>query len=403
MTSENITETNDFQTKLSHTLLWLMTVGAGLVVANNYYNQPLLGEIARDMNISESLANNIAMLTQIGYAIGLFLLVPLGDMFKKRSIILFDFLMIIFSLLLFAFSKRIEVMFIASFLIGVSSVVPQMFVPLAAQLSEPENKSKNVGMVMTGLLVGILASRIFSGIVGDFWGWKMVYYIAACLMLLLWILIYFLLPDINPTFKGTYSGLIKSMFHYIKITPSLRLASIRGGLALGSFLAFWTTLTFHLEKPPFYAGSDIAGSLGIVAVGGALSAALVGRYIDKMNKNVFITCAAFLMLIAWFVFGIWGFSYLGLISGIFILDVGLQSVHVTNQTIVFKNNPNAANRLNTVYMTSYFIGGSFGTFVGGKAWAYAGWHGVVFAGGLFIVVLLLIHLFFSFKTKSNDI
>lgn len=385
--------------KLSQSTLWLMTIGAGLVVANNYYNQPLLAEIARELKISESLANNVAMITQIGYALGLFLLVPLGDMIKKRRIILLDFIFIITSLLAFAFSKRIEVMLVASLFIGISSVVPQMFVPLAAQLSDPAEKSKNVGMVMTGLLVGILASRIFSGIVGDYLGWRSVYFIAAGVMLLLWILIYFKLPDIKPTFEGTYSELIKSLFQYIKTTPSLRLASVRGGLSLGSFLAFWTTLTFHLEKSPFFAGSDVAGSLGIVAIGGALSAALVGRYIDKMNKNLFITCSALLMLVSWIIFGVWGFTYVGLIVGIFLLDIGLQSIHVTNQTIVFANNPNATNRLNTVYMTSYFIGGSFGTFVGGKAWSYAGWEGVVCAGGGFVIILLLVHLIFSPKIK----
>lgn len=385
--------------KLTKSTLWLMTIGAGLVVANNYYNQPLLAEIARELKVSESLANNVAMITQIGYALGLFLLVPLGDMIKKRKIILIDFIFIIASLLTFAFSKNIQVMLVASLFIGVSSVVPQMFVPLAAQLSDPAEKSKNVGMVMTGLLIGILGSRIFSGIVGDFLGWKSVYFIASGIMIFLWVLIYFKLPDINPTFKGTYSDLIKSLFHYIKTTPSLRLASIRGGLSLGSFLAFWTTLTFHLERPPFFAGSDVAGSLGIVAIGGALSAAIVGRYIDKMNKNIFITCASLLMLISWAIFGIWGFTYVGLIIGIFLLDIGLQSIHVTNQTIVFANNPNATNRLNTVYMTSYFIGGSFGTFVGGKAWAYAGWDGVVVAGSVFVIVMLLIHLIFSKKMK----
>ena len=384
---------------LSKSTLWLMTIGAGLVVANNYYNQPLLGEIARYLNASESSVSNIAMITQIGYAVGLFLLVPLGDKFRKRKIILIDFVFIILSLLVFALAKNITVMFISSFFIGVSSVVPQMFVPLAAQLSKPEERSKNVGMVMTGLLIGILGSRVISGVVGQCFGWQAIYYIAAVVLFIFSILIYFRLPDIAPTFIGKYKDLIKSLFYYIKTVPSLRLASVRGGLALGSFLAFWTTLTFHLEQPPFFAGSDIAGALGIVGIGGALSAAVVGKVIDNLNKNTFIACAALLMLISWIIFGIWGFSYVGLIIGIFVLDVGLQSIHVTNQTIVFSTNPDATNRLNTVYMTSYFIGGSFGTFVGGKAWSHYGWEGVVYTGAFFVVVLLFIHLVFAKKMK----
>lgn len=395
---ENI-ESNPQQANLSKTVLWLMIIGAGVVVANNYYNQPLLGKISRELNISEASANNIAMTTQIGYAVGLFLLVPLGDMFRKRKIIIMDFLLIIISLLGFAFSQNITTILIASFFIGLSSVVPQMFVPLAAQLSNPKEKSKNVGMVMTGLLIGILGSRIFSGILGEHLGWREVYYIAAGTIFILWVLVFFLLPDIKPTFTGSYLGLMKSILHYIKSVPSLRLASIRGALALGSFLAFWTTLTFHLERPPFLAGSDIAGELGAVAIGGALAAAMVGRIADRVNKNTLITCAAILMLLSWGIFGVWGFTYAGLIVGIFILDVGLQSIHVSNQTIVFSTNPDATNRLNTVYMTSYFIGGSFGTFIGGKAWEHMGWNGVVLTGATFIVILLLIHLIFSKKMK----
>lgn len=383
------------QTKLNKTTLWLMTIGAGIVVANNYYNQPLLGKIAKELNIAEAAASNIAMITQIGYAVGLLLLVPLGDMFKKRKIIIIDFILIMASLLAFASSQNITTMLLASFFIGLSSVVPQMFVPLAAQLSDANEKGKNVGMVMTGLLIGILSSRIFSGILAEYVGWREVYYIATTIIFILWILIFFLLPDIKPTFSGSYWGLMKSILYYIKAVPSLRLASVRGALALGSFLAFWTSLTFHLERSPFFAGSDIAGELGIVGIGGALAAAMVGRIADRVNKNTLITYAAILMILSWCVFGIWGFTYIGLIVGIFILDVGLQSIHVSNQAIVFSSNSNAANRLNTVYMTSYFIGGSLGTFVGGKAWEYMGWTGVVLTGSMFILILLPIHLIFS--------
>lgn len=192
---------------------------------------------------------------------------------------------------------------------------------------------------------------------------------------------------------------MKSISHYIKKVPSLRLASIRGALAFGSFLAFWTTLTFHLERPPFFAGSDIAGELGFVGIGGALAASTVGRIADRVNKRTLITCATVLMIFSWSILGIWGFTYAGLIAGVFILDVGLQSVHVSNQTIVFSTNPDATNRLNTVYMTNYFIGGSLGTFAGGKAWEYMDWNGVVFTGAAFVIILLFVHLIFSPKMK----
>lgn len=387
------------QNYLSKSLLWLMTIGAGLVVANNYYNQPLLGKIAKEFNISESTANNVAMLTQIGYALGLLLLIPLGDMFRRKKIIIADFALIILSLLTFSLSTNIYVMFAASFFIGFSSVIPQMFVPIAAQLSKPEEKGKNVGLVMSGLLVGILVSRVFSGIVGEILGWREVYYIAIAVVTLFGISIVLVLPNIKPTFNGTYSQLMQSLLLYVWTVPSLRLASLRGALGFGSFMAFWTTLTFHLERPPFLAGSDVAGMLGLVGVVGALAASLVGRMTDRINKNLLIIISVITMILSWLIFGIWGFSYAGLIIGIILLDVGLQSMHITNQTIVFSTHPEATNRLNTIYMVSYFIGGSLGTFISGKAWGAYGWQGSVGVGISFVAIALLAHLLLTRKVK----
>lgn len=387
------------QNYLSKTLLWLMIIGAGLVVANNYYNQPLLGKIAKEFNISESMANNIAMLTQIGYALGLLLLIPLGDMFRRKKIIIADFVLMIISLLIFSLSTNIHVMFVASFLIGFSSVIPQMFVPIAAQLSKPDEKGKNVGLVMSGLLVGILVSRVFSGVVGEVFGWREVYYIAIGVVAIFGASIVAVLPNIKPSFNGTYSQLMHSLLYYFWTVPSLRLASFRGALGFGSFMAFWTTLTFHLERPPFLAGSDIAGLLGLVGVVGAVSASLVGRMTDKMNKNLLIVISVIAMIVSWLIFGVWGFSYTGLIVGIILLDVGLQSMHITNQTIVFSTHPEATNRLNTIYMVSYFIGGSLGTFLSGKAWGAYGWQGSVWVGIGFVIIALLAHLLLSKKVK----
>lgn len=386
------------QPKLTKGVLWLMTVSSCLVVANNYYNQPLLGDIAKEFGVSEAIANRVATATLFGYASGLFLLVPLGDMFHKKRLIIGDFILIILSLLAFTFSPNIIVMAVSGFFIGLSSVVPQMFVPLVAQLSDPKERSRNVGIVMSGLLVGILGSRVFSGLVGNSIGWRSVFYIAAAMMVLLWLLIIFYLPDIKPTFFGTYKGLMKSIVVLIKKRTDLRIAALRGALSLASFQAFWTTLTFYLERPPFTAGSNVAGLLGIVGIGGAISASYVGRIADRTDKNIIITVSTILMIAAWVLFGFTAIGYIGLIVGIFILDVGLQSIHVTNQSIIFSRDEDATNRLNTVYMTCYFIGGSIGAYIGGVAWGYFGWLGTVFSGIIFVVLLLLMHLISSKKS-----
>lgn len=390
---------NENKQYLAKSTLWLMAVGAGLVVANNYYNQPLLGMIAKEFGESEAAVSRVAMFTQIGYAAGLLLIIPLGDMFKRKKIVLTDFIFIILSLLIFAFSKSLSVMITASFFIGLTSVVPQIFVPIAAQLSAPEEKGRNVGIVMSGLLIGILASRVFSGLLGEYLGWREVFYIAAGMMVVLGVLIAWLLPDMQPTFKGTYSQLMGSIFRYTKEIPTLRLASLRGALGFGSFSIFWTTLTFRLEQAPFFQGSDVAGSLGLVGIVGALAASVTGSVSGKVNKNKIILIACLLMLLSWGIFGFSGNTYIGLIAGIILLDMGLQGMHVTNQTIVFSTHPEASNRLNTVYMVSYFIGGSVGTFLGGIAWQYYGWNGVVGVGGLLVLLCLSVHMLLCSKAK----
>lgn len=387
---------------LSKGTLWLMAIGAGLVVANNYYNQPLLGMIAREFGESESATSKVAMFTQIGYAAGLLLIIPLGDMFRRKKIILIDFAFILLSLIVFALSQSLIVMITASFFIGLTSVVPQIFVPIAAQLSKPEEKGRNVGIVMSGLLIGILASRVFSGLVGDWLGWRSVFFIAAGFMVVMGALIAWLLPNLKPTFAGTYGQLMRSIVRYAKDIPSLQLASLRGALGFASFSVFWTTLTFRLEQAPFFQGSDIAGSLGLFGIAGALAASFVGHVSGKVDKNKLIAIAISLMILSWAIFGVGGSSYTGLIAGILILDMGLQAMHVTNQTIVFSSHPEASNRLNTVYMVSYFVGGSVGTLIGGKAWGMYGWNGVVVTGISFVILCLIIHLLICNKQKYKE-
>lgn len=384
---------------LPKSVLWLMTMGAGLVVANNYYNQPLLGMIAKELGRSEAATSKIAMFTQMGYAVGLLLIIPLGDMFKRKRIILIDFFFIIASLLLFTFAKSLEVMIVASFLIGLTSVVPQIFIPIAAQLSHPEKKDKNVAMLMTGLLIGILASRVFSGLLGEYLGWREVFLVATGIMVVLAMFIAWLLPNVESTFRGTYIELMQSIWHYVKELPALRLAALRGGLAFGSFSVFWTVLAFRLEQAPYFAGSDVAGMLGVIGIVGAMGASLGGYLSDKMKRNTILVISSATIIVSWAVFGLFDYTYFGLIVGIILLDLGLACLNVTNQFIVYSTHPEAANRLNTVYMVSYFVGGSLGTFFAGMAWTYYQWNGVAFVGMLLAALCLICHLLLYKGTK----
>lgn len=369
-----------------------MAVGTGLVVANNYYNQPLLAIMAASFGISESKISVVPMLTQIGYALGLFLIVPLGDKFRRKKLILTDFIFIIAALLGAALAPSPTWLMIASFFIGLSSVIPQLFVPMAAQLASDEKRGVAIGTVMTGMFIGILGSRTLSGFVGEHLGWRTMYLIAAGIMLLLCLLLKLRLPEIQPDFKGNYLSLLKSIVEQFRTRPKLRLAALRGALDFGSFSIFWTTLVFLLEAPPFNLGSDVAGSFGLVGIAGALMASVVGKLSDKMNKNLLIFIAVLIILAAWIILGVSNNNLLGLIIGALFLDLGIQSVHITNQTIIFEGNPKARNRINTVYMVLYFAGGAFGTFIGGLAWAHFQWIGVSIAGFSMGLLVLLVHL-----------
>ncbi|WP_312333674.1 MFS transporter [Sphingobacterium sp.] len=387
--------------ELPKATLWLMTIATGLVVANNYYNQPLLGLIAKDLSVDEAMVSNSAMLTQIGYAFGLLLIVPLGDMFKRKKMILIDFFFIIFSLAGMALSTSILSILVFSFLIGFTSVIPQVFVPMAAELASKEKQASAIGMVMSGLLIGILLSRVVSGFVGSYFGWREMYWIATIIMFITATAIAIKLPEVMPNFKGSYSELMRSVWNFAKKQPVLQLAAFRGAMGFGAFSAFFTTLVFHLEGPPFFDGPATAGAFGLVGACGALAAAFVNRLTIYIGKATIILYAILLMLLSWLLFAIFGNHYWGLILGVILIDLGLQSMHILNQSDFYALNLGANNRLNTVYMVSYFIAGSTGTFFAAQAWQSFQWPGVIAVGTCYTLLALLAHVLFDYKLRKN--
>jgi len=388
--------------KLSSPLLWLMTVVSAVVVANNYYNQPLLAEMAAEFNVSEAEVSKITVLTQLGYASGLLLIIPLGDKLFRRKLILVDLVFVFLSLVWMALSKELWMMSIASFLIGFTSVIPQVFVPMVAELSNSDNRSQNIGMVMSGLLMGILLSRFIGGIVGDIWGWRSIYWGASIMMIVSWGFIYKMLPEIKPNFTGNYISLMKSVWNLAKSEPILQLASFRGAVSFASLCAVFTTLAFHLEEPPFEVGPSIAGTFGLIGAAGALGAAFIGRINKVWSRHKIITISLVILLISWFFIYFMGNTYIGLIIGIIMIDLGLQSSHIMNQSDYFAIKTTATSRLNTVYMVIYFIGGSLGSLLAAQAWGIAGWKGVCFIGATFALLGIASHLLLAKRVARNN-
>jgi predicted MFS family arabinose efflux permease len=361
---------------LSNALVWLMAATCGLVVANIYYNQPLLAAVGRTFHLSDSSASLVATATQLGYTLGMLLVVPLGDKLERKRLMLLMLLGAAGCMALAATAPSFVVLAGASVLVGIFSAVPQLLVPMAAHLAPEESRGRVVGRVMSGLLIGILLSRTVSGYVGAHWGWRAMFEIGAGLMVLLVALLAWKLPIDRPSFNGSYASLMKSLLTLTREQAPLRRAALVGASLFAAFSVFWTTLAFYLEGAPYHYGSDVAGFFGLVGAVGALVAPLAGKTADTRGPDYTIGLGILLALAAYAVLGFGGQYLVGLVAGVILLDVGVQAAHISNQSLIFSLVPEARSRLNTVYMTAYFIGGSVGSLTGGLAWTHGGWPGV---------------------------
>jgi predicted MFS family arabinose efflux permease len=376
---------------LSKTNVLFMAVCTGLIVANLYYCQPLIVLIANEFKIPEANAGTITYLTQAGYAIGLFFMVPLGDKIERKKQILMTTFASVIALIIAATAQSFFILQIASLFLGITSIVPQLILPLAASLTVPEQRGKVVGTIMSGLLVGILLSRTLSGFIGQLWGWRSMFWIAAGICLLIFFAIRKKFPVNKPQFQGSYGQLIQSLFTLIKTQPVLREATLINVFCFAQFGAFWTTMVLLLSGNPFNFNSATIGLFGIVGASGALAAPLVGKMGDKGNPRVAVGYGCLLMLISFIVFYFSIESIIGVIIGIVFIDVGIQGVHISNQTRVYSLLPEARNRLNTVFMSFSFLGTAAGSAYGLFLWKFAGWHGVTIGCAVLALLALTVY------------
>ena len=375
---------------LSPSLILLMSIATGLAVASNYYAQPLLDTIARNFSLSASTAGFIVTAAQLGYAAGLLFLVPLGDMFERRMLIVSMTLLAAGGMLITASSQSLGMLILGTALTGLFSVVAQILVPLAATLATPDKRGKVVGTIMSGLLLGILLARTVAGLLANLGGWRTVFWVASVLMALMAVALWRGLPKMKSDTHLNYPQLLGSVFSLFIHDKLLRTRAMLGCLTFANFSILWTSMAFLLAAPPFNYSEGVIGLFGLAGAAGALGARPAGGLADKGKSHMTTSAGLVLLLLSWAAIWYGHVSVLALIVGILVLDLTVQGVHITNQTVIYRVKPDARNRLTAGYMTSYFIGGAAGSLISASAWQHAGWTGVCAIGAIVAAINLLV-------------
>ncbi|MEH2447750.1 MAG: MFS transporter [Nostoc sp.] len=374
---------------LTKVQVMIMAIAAGVCVANVYYNQPILKDIASSFGVSEGEAGSISVLTQVGYGFGLFFLIPLGDKINKKKLILCLLTCLFCLLILMTFSQNIVEVWILSVAIGIATVSAQVILPLAASIDRVTT-GKTVGNIFTGILIGVLGARVFSGYITEWLSWRYVYGFSAGMILIVTILLQIYLPNVKNEYSGDYLDLLKSTLQQLKRFSLLRETSLIGGLLFGVFCSFWTTLTFHLSGAPFNFQSDTIGMYGFVAIAGALMAPVFGKLADQGNSQRSLTIAVSMVITGLVIAKIASSSAIAIAVAVLLLDIGVQATQVTNVATIYTLDAQSNSRINTVYMTTYFMGGAVGTSIGLFCWHLGGWNLVTWQMLIFTLLAFFI-------------
>ncbi|PEI04480.1 MFS transporter [Pantoea agglomerans] len=366
---------------LSTPLVLTLAAGAGLSVASIYYSQPMLDIISKQFNVGIGAVGMVPMLTQAGYALGILLLAPLGDRHDRRTIIFIKGLLLVAALLLCGFSGGLSALLVASFITGLTATVAQDIVPASAALAAERSRGKTVGTVMTGLLVGILLSRVVSGVVAEYFGWRTLYMIAALVVLLITLTLWRVLPRFAPGTVVSYPRLLLSLVHLWRHHQTLRRAALAQGLLSVAFSAFWSTLALMLSDR-FHLDSAVAGAFGLAGAAGAMAAPLAGSFADRIGPARVTQAGAALVTISFALMFLLPLLPMPAQLVLIVIctigfDLGVQATLVAHQTLVYGLAPEARSRLNALLFTVVFIGMATGAALGSLALAHWGWNGVV--------------------------
>lgn len=386
---------------LSRKKILLMAVVTGVIVANLNFIQPIENLIATDFGLAKSVVGALAMVTQLGYAFGLLLIVPLGDIFDRYHLIQFMIGLSIVSLLLAYWAPNAGVFAVATTLVGITSVALQIIIPYAGYLAPALQRGKVLGIVLSGLLTGILLSRSFSGLLGSWLPWQDIYLIAAVIDLVFLVIVHYALPHDERGHQDLqYWPVIRTLPKLFARQRALRGSAINGFCLFGMSNVLWSTLAFYLAAK-YHLGSNVAGLLGLLGIAGVLAAPMIGTMVDQRSPKLTIGLSMIFSGVAFVIFWLLGTWMIGLIVGIVLLDLGTQFSQVSNQAIVQSLNRKESSRNNSVFMFSYFLGGSIGTLSATWAWSHAGWLGVCGVALVFLIIAVLGHLVIGEPERLN--
>ncbi|CAN5485024.1 MFS transporter [soil metagenome] len=354
-------------------VLLLMAVATGLCAGSNYFNQPLLHSIALSLQVSDAAAALTVTVSQVAYAIGLLLLVPLGDKLERRGLAVGLMLLAGTGLLISGFAQSFGMLVAGTVMTGLFSVAAQTLVPMAATLSDPRRSGQAVGLVMSGLLTGILVARSVAGLLSGAGGWSTVYRAAAVAMFVLAAVLCVVLPRSRNPAPASYLQVLRSLGTLVVQHPRLRSRALLGALSFGSVSVLFSSMALLLSGPDFRLSDMQIGAVGLVGVAGALMASIAGRLADRGWGQATSAVAVLMLAAGWFFLWL-GTDHLGwFLLGVLVVDIGLPGVHISNQNVIYKLQPDARARINAVYMTSYFAGAASGSALGAVAWRHGGW------------------------------
>ncbi len=371
--------------------LVMMAGACAATVANVYYNQPLLSDFAVYFRTSIDHAGSVATATQVGYGTGLLFFIPLGDVLERRTVVLCLAYSCAALLVAAALSTSLWMLIATQLLVGLTAVSAQLLIPLAVDLSPSADRGRTVGLLMTGVLCGILLARTLGGFIGDHFGWRAMFWLASGAMLLTGVMLQAMLPHRKPTLQISYARLMHSLWGLFRDQPVVRNVSLVSAASFAAFCAFWAVLSF-LMRDRFHLGATEAGLFGIVGLVGALCAPYAGKLSDRRGPAFTLTIAMVISVLSFVQMWLWA-SIVGLVVGVLVLDLGVQSAQVAAQTEVMTLLPEARNRLNTIYMVLRYVGGAAGSTIGTLAYARTGWNGTCVACILVLVAGTAIHLF----------